>query len=138
MKTKEEVLNNFRSNTLDHRDVARLSQFLTETEIEYIGFSLKLDEERKIKEWTEENILRQLEKDVAFGFEKALDQRGISSSMMAEVVLMWNNILENGITEENTPYPMYGLPIFKATALKYNFPNPIGEDTGEEEEYNCE
>jgi hypothetical protein len=31
---------------------------------------------------------------------------------------------------------MYGLPIFKATAQKYGFNNPIGEDTGSEEKYN--
>ena len=31
---------------------------------------------------------------------------------------------------------MYGLPIFKATAVKYGFENPIGEDTGSEKKYN--
>lgn len=33
---------------------------------------------------------------------------------------------------------MYGLPIFKATAVKYGFENPIGDDSGPEAEYNCE
>ena len=33
-------------------------------------------------------------------------------------------------------YPMYGLPIFKATAIKYGFENPIGEDSGSEDYYN--
>jgi len=32
-------------------------------------------------------------------------------------------------------YAMYGLLIFKATAVKYGFENPIGEDTGSEEIY---
>lgn len=136
MKTKAEILKNFESQTLNSRNVARLSAFLTEEEIESIGYSLRSDEPRKVIEWTEENILSQLKEDVAFGFEKALNKRGLSAAMMAEVVLMWNGILENGITEESTPYPMYGLPIFKATALKYNFPNPIGDDTGQEYEYN--
>lgn len=31
-------------------------------------------------QWTRENILEQLKSDVEFGFEKALDQRGISAS----------------------------------------------------------
>jgi hypothetical protein len=29
-------------------------------------------------------------------------------------------------------YQMYGLPLFKATALKYGWDNPIGEDSGSE------
>ena len=32
-------------------------------------------------------------------------------------------------------YAMYGLPLFKATAVKYGWDNPIGEDTGTEEYY---
>jgi len=32
-------------------------------------------------------------------------------------------------------YAMYGLPLYKATALKYGFKNPIGDDDGDEEEY---
>lgn len=33
---------------------------------------------------------------------------------------------------------MYGLPLFKATALLYGFDNPIGDDSGSEEYYNEE
>ena len=33
---------------------------------------------------------------------------------------------------------MYGLPLFKATAEKYGFDNPIGDDTGRENYYDCE
>jgi hypothetical protein len=33
---------------------------------------------------------------------------------------------------------MYGLPLFKATALKYGFNNPIGDDLGSEDKYNEE
>ena len=33
-------------------------------------------------------------------------------------------------------YAMYGLPLFKATAVKYGWDNPIGDDTGEEDFYN--
>lgn len=62
-------------------------------------------------------------------------QRGISSSLMADVVMMWNWILEDGL-EDFDEYPMYGLPIFKATAIKYGFENPIGDDTGSEDYYN--
>ena len=89
------------------------------------------------KEWTRGNILEQLKSDVEFGFEKALDQRGISASLMFYVVLRWNQVLEEGL--ENYPeenYAMYGLPLFKATAVKYGWENPIGDDNGDEEFYN--
>ena len=71
------------------------------------------------------------------GLKKALDRRGISASLMFEVVLAWNQILENRLKDWNSyDYPMYGLPLFKATALLYGFENPIGEDSGSEEYYN--
>lgn len=38
--------------------------------------------------------------------------------------------------KENTNYAMYGLPLFKATAVKYGWENPIGDDNGDEEFYN--
>ena len=87
--------------------------------------------------WTKEAILKQLKADVAFGFEKALNQRGISSSPMFDTVLKWNRILEDGLEDwDKEDYAMYGLPLFKATAEKYGWDNPIGEDTGREEYYN--
>lgn len=75
-----------------------------------------------------------LEKDVDFGFEKALNQRGLSAGMMHDVVCMWNWILEVGL-EDFDEYAQYGLPTFKATAIKYGFANPIGDDAGNEERY---
>lgn len=137
MKTLQQVKEMYKSQTIDGRDLSRLMQFVPEAELKDFGIELK-DEyvgTHKHIEFTKENILIQLKEDVAFGFEKALDQRGISSSIMAEVVKMWNWILEEGL-EYFDDYPMYGLPIFKATAVKYGFENPIGEDTGSEESYN--
>jgi hypothetical protein len=49
---------------------------------------------------------------------------------------MWNWILEEGL-EDFESYAQYGLPLFKATAIKYNFDNPIGDDYGDEERYAC-
>ena len=56
---------------------------------------------------------------------------------MFEVVKMWNWILEEEL-ENFDDYPMYGLPLFKATAVKYSFENPIGADSGSENHYNEE
>lgn len=86
------------------------------------------------KELTRENVLKQLEEDVKFGFKKALDKRGISAGFMYSVVRMWNWVLEEGL-ETFDSYAMYGLPLFKATALKYGFENPIEEDSGSERIY---
>ena len=137
MKTLQQIKENYTSNTIDGRDLTRLMQFIPEKELKDFGLELK-DEyvgTHKHIEFTKENILIQLEKDVDFGFDKALNQRGISAGLMAEVVQMWNWILEEGL-EDFDKYPMYGLPIFKATAIKYGFDNPIGEDTGSEDHYN--
>lgn len=141
MKTLEQILEGHKTGTLsaalDGRDLTRLAQFLTVEQIENLGLSFKSPEKRESHvpvEFTKENILKQLEKDVAFGFEKALNHRGISSSLMYEVVQMWNCILEEGL-EDFDSYAMYGLPLFKATAVKYGFDNPIGDDTGAEDHY---
>ena len=138
MKTLEQVLQTFKSNTLDGRDAGRLMQFVPESRLSEIGISLKEEFVGTHVEipFTRDNILAQLEKDVAFGFEKALKQRGISSSLMYEVVMMWNSILEEGL-EGFDNYPMYGLPLFKATAIKYGWENPIDADTGSEDFYNA-
>lgn len=141
MKTIEEILSNYEEEWetfLDDRFGARLCQFLTEEQIESIGFSIK--EEYKgqhvVKEWTRENILEQLESDVEFGFEKALNRRGISSGLMFDVVRKWNKVLEEGLEDwDKDHYAMYGLPLFKATAVKYGWDNPIGDDEGDESEY---
>lgn len=140
MKTLQQIKELYKSECLDGRDLNRLVQFIPFSEFPFLGMELKpevTEEEwnKTYKEFTRENVLIQLQSDVEFGFEKALNQRGLSSSMMAEVVKMWNWILEEGL-EDFDDYPMYGLPIFRATALKYGWDNPIGEDSGSEECYN--
>lgn len=136
MKTLAQVKEQYKSNTIDGRDLYRLMQFIPESELKDFGMELKPEYvgTHKHIDFTRENVLIQLEKDVEFGFEKALNQRGISAGMMAEVVMMWNWVLEEGL-EDFDDYPMYGLPIFKATAVKYGFDNPIGDDTGCESIY---
>lgn len=144
MKTIEEVLENYKDYEcyLDDRFGSRLCQFLTEKQAGKIGFVIDYKQHPDTKwhkpaEWTRENILKQLEHDVAFGFEKALDQRGISSSLMFKVVHSWNKVLEEGLENwDEDDYAYYGLPLFKETAVKYGWENPIGEDSGREEEYN--
>ena len=143
MKALQEILDNYKEweMFLDDRFGARLCSFLTVEQAKAIGFEFKPEyaATHKPLPWTRENILAQLKKDVEFGFEKALDKRGISSELMFIVVSKWNKVLEEGLenfSEDN--YAQYGLPLFKATAVKYGFDNPIGNDTGSEYKYSAE
>lgn len=139
MKTLDEVISSYKSSTLDGRDLSRLVSFIPEERLTELDFELSPEFIGKHVhvEFTRENVLKQLQKDVALGFEKALDKRGISASLMYEVVKMWNWLLEEGL-EEYDGYAQYGLPLFKATAELYGFNNPIGDDTGEEDQYKAD
>ena len=126
MKTIDEIINNYKDweTFIEDRFGIRLCGFLTEEQCEKIGFRVKEEYKGKHqpKAWTKENILEQLKKDVAFGFEKAINQRGISSSLMFDVVLKWNRVLEDGLENWAADnYGSYGLPLFRATAEKYGW-----------------
>ena len=101
MKTLQEILNNYNEwgMFLEDRFGIRLCSFLTVGQAKAIGFGFKPEyaATHKPLQWTRENILAQLKKDVEFGFEKALDKRGISSELMFNVVSRWNKVLEEGL-----------------------------------------
>lgn len=126
MKTLEQIIaayeENQRNKNFDRRDMTRLAKFVKEEDLPRIG--MELNEEYKGThqplEWTRENVLRQLQRDVEFGWEKAVNERGISSSLMYEVVQMWNWVLEEGL-ENFDDYAPYGKPLFIETAKKYDF-----------------
>ena len=140
MKKLQEILDNFKEWEMpfDDRFGKRLCKFLTVEQAKSIGLEFKEEYAATHQPiaWTRENIIAQLKEDVEFGFEKALNKRGISSGMMFGVVMSWNKVLEEGLenfSEDN--YAQYGLPLFKATAVKYGFDNPIGDDSGREYKY---
>ena len=139
MKTLEQIKNQYKSQTLDGRDLYRLARFIPEDQLGDYGLKLKEGAQHQHIPYTRENVLEQLEKDVSFGFEKALDQRGISASIMFDVVYMWNWILEEGLEEWDTEqYAQYGLPLFKATAVKYGFEDQIAGYEGDESRFSSE
>lgn len=127
MKTLEQVLaghNDAVKNSalaIQDRLGIRICQFLTEEQAKTIGFECKDGATWKPPiPFTEENVLKQLKKDVKFGWEKACDHRGISSELMYEVVLGWCEILENEFADWDD-YSPYGTPLFIAVSKKYGF-----------------
>ena len=121
MKSIDEILNNYSEyeTFLDDRFGCRFAGFLTDEQMLKIGYEVK-DEfkgKRKIKEWTEENVIAQLAEDLKFGWEKCCNKRGISSELMANVVRTWCKVLENGL--EDIEYGWYGDNVFKTVAEKY-------------------
>ena len=101
MKTLDYVKNNIKDfeedDFLDRRFTKRFIDFLPTEEWGGYGFKYTGKEPYTPKEWTEENVLEQLKKDVEFGYEKAISERGISSELMAMVVNAWCKVLENGL-----------------------------------------
>jgi hypothetical protein len=139
MKTREQVLEaiaeeKLKSNAIDGRDFSRLAQFFPESDLGKFGMELKEGAEWEVRDFTEEEVKKQLAQDVEFGFEKALNQRGISSSLMYSCVKMWMWVLDDEL-QSFEDYAQYGLPLFKAVAVKYGFENPIGDDDGDEGKY---
>lgn len=123
MKSIEEIIENYSEYEvfLDDRFGVRFCEFLTAEQAEKIGykFKKKYAKEHEPKEWTEENILAQLNEDVEFGWAKCQAERGISAELMSEVVRRWCKVLENGL--ENIPYGWYGDNVFKSVDKKYGF-----------------
>ena len=141
MKTMEEILA-YESSTLDGRDLGRLAIFMTKEQLTSKGMTPKNpDQEWVPQEFTREAVLKCLQGDLAFAFEKALDKRGLSASMMYHVIKMWMWVLDEHEDLVNWPddnYAQYGLPLFKAVALRYDLPNEIGDDEGDEFVYSSE
>jgi hypothetical protein len=138
MKTREQILEAVRngkgSQCLDGRDFSRLVEFFPISDWKNFGFQPKEGVAPEPKELTQKNVLEQLKSDLAFAFEKALDKRGISSSLMYKVIKMWMWVLDDSL-QYHDDYAMYGLPLYRAVALKYGFLNPIGQDLGNEDKY---
>jgi hypothetical protein len=135
MKTLEEIVK-YKSKSIDGRDISRLAVFFTLEQLTEVGFSVKEEfkETYKPEEFNKETVLGRLKSDLSFAFSKALNQRGLSASMMNDVIKMWMWVLEDELADHDD-YAYYGLPLLKLVAVKYEFDNPIGDDSGDEEEY---
>ena len=106
---------------LDRRFTKRFIYFLPVEEWDKFGFKYVGDGEFTPKEWTEENILNQLKYDVEFGYMKAVDERGISSELMAMVVRGWCKVLENGLDLSDIDDGYYHIRQFTNVAEHYGW-----------------
>ena len=129
------ILNNWdKSNSLlGDMFGRRLRQFLTVEQAKSIDWEVLKQYHNPI-EFTKQNVIKQLESEVAFGFKKAFEKNLLISKLMFDIVKEWLFILEDPLKDFDD-YSMYGLPLFKAVAVKYGFDNPIGEDDGSEDKY---
>ena len=125
MKTLEYVkthINEFEEDHLiDSRFTKRFVDFIPTKEWEQFGYKYTGDTPYTPKEWTEENVLAQLKSDVEFGYEKAVGERGISSSLMASVVRGWCKVLENGCCLPAGNDGWYHIDQFKTVAKHYGW-----------------
>lgn len=123
MKTKQEVLENYDKleTMFDNRFAKRLVDYLTVDELKTIGIKIKdeyIDNWEIDKEWTEENIIKELICDAEFGKTKAENERGISSALMTEVCEAWLFVLEDDtIVQDDCGY---NLGFFNKILKKYN------------------
>jgi hypothetical protein len=140
VKTKQQILEAVEkektSQVIDRRDFYRLCKFFDADQLHLFGFDADNPVDWQPMEYTEAIVLSALQEDVQFAFHKALTKRGISSSLMYEVIKMWMWVLDDDLQHWNS-YAMYGLPLYKAVALKYGFGNPIGDDKGSESFYDA-
>ena len=116
----------------DKRWTKRFLEFIPVEEWGDYGFSNRADTTPELVEWTEENVLKQLRKDVEFAIEKAINHRGISASLMHDVLASWCEVLENGL--EDTSYGWYGDKLIKDIDALYDF-GLVNEDTFDENFY---
>ena len=112
MKTIDEIISNYEEfeTFVEDRFGKRFCEFLTIDQIEQIGF-VTTNLNHKPKEWTYDNVLKQLKKDAEFGLEKAQDQRGISSALMYDVCVSWCKIIEKD--DLILDYTSYGIETFE-------------------------
>jgi len=98
---------------LDHRDINRLLAYLTleEAQDTFDAFEDKtIQDWGDVKPWDIQVIKEHIESSLEFAFEKAFNQRGISSSLMHGVMRMWMWVIQdNDLADGDSGYSDYGL-----------------------------
>lgn len=139
MRTQEEIVKYYQ----DRRDFdftgAIMEAVLPFLDYKHAKQFFKPDNDMTAEEWkseiqedyTRENLLNKLERYTAFGWEKALNHRGISTwrtyeKIKAYLWLLEDDELFNFATNVGN-YDLYGAPLLAEVCKKYGFPMPIDE-----------
>lgn len=131
MVTLEQVIERLRSGIND----VHLKPFLTREQLIELGEAVP--EDHVPAPWTQEEVMRRIAFDLERAFDSAAYKKGISAWCNFNLMRDWMWVLEDDVLvhwSEND-FGYYGLPLYKAIAVKYDLPNDIGEDAGTEERY---
>lgn len=108
---------------LDNRDLNRLLAYVTFDEAQaIIGDRLNAQdagEWGEVKTWDEETVKAHMHSSLSFAFEKALNQRGISASLMHTVMKMWLWVIQDDELLGDAWYDAYGLGYLYAIRDKH-------------------
>lgn len=110
-------------NFIDHRDKARLLDFLKSEDWPKLGFELKEGMTHQPVAFTHENVMERLLKDLKFAESKAENERGISASLMFDVLKMWGWVLDDEEVWKWEEYDSYGWPLIRHMKAKYAKPS---------------
>lgn len=119
MKSLNEVLNYYGEyeTPYDDRFGRRLCNFLTVEQMGRIGYTCI--GELHPREWTEENVLAQLQEDVLEGWRSLRMLQTIKAEALYNTCLSWCSILCNGLDKE--PFGTYKRSFFDKVAEKYRW-----------------
>lgn len=122
MRSLKEVVKKFKFEAFDGRDAKRMLDYLPSDGWSKLGFEIKEGAKHIPVEYTEENIIKALKGDLEFAFEKAYGQRGISASVMFNVIKMWNFCLGNELGDyDDNNYCDYGLPYLRMVNKEFGW-----------------
>ncbi len=144
MKSLENLLEQVKDGKI-HKEIMKYFVMFVPTSVcEEINYCVQAYDEngedvRVVKPWTEANVIEQMKEMTRIGFEFGLTHRGTSAAWMRQALCIYIYLIEDpDLTKKlarDQMFVVYGLPLYKAIAVKYGFPNPIGDDEGNEEHY---
>ncbi len=128
MRTLQDIIGMYKDGLINDQLLTPLSVFLQKSQL--LELNITEDHPYNILSYNRKNLITVLKNHVDQGFEFALQHKGLASELMFKAVKTLNWALEEGL--DNFEYELFGLPLFKATAEKYGFANPINGFVGNE------
>ena len=102
---------------IDGRDAYRIIDWMKFEDIKQYTKDGTTESDWTTRPYTRDVVVEQMLIDAEFGSKKATDERGISSSLMHDVVSMWMDVMQDDDAPKE--YGMYGHPLFDYVLKKY-------------------